>query len=107
GLGGPARTLASEIGCRVTVLDLTGAFCRAGELLTARTGLSDRVSFRQGDALAMPFPDASFDAVWTQHSSMNIDDKQRLYGEIRSSTGAQSDGALRRGLRRRRPERVA
>lgn len=82
GLGGPARTLASEFGCTVEVLDLTEEFCRAGEMLTARTGLSHLVSFRHGNALQMPYPDASFDVVWTQHSSMNIADKERLYGEI-------------------------
>lgn len=82
GLGGPARTLASEFGCTVTVLDLTETFCRAGEELTARVGLSERVQFRLGDALAMPFAGGTFDLVWTQHSSMNIPDKERLYREI-------------------------
>jgi SAM-dependent methyltransferase len=51
-------------------------------MLTARSGLSDRVVFRHGDALALPFPDAAFDLAWTQHSSMNIADKRRLYTEI-------------------------
>jgi SAM-dependent methyltransferase len=83
GLGGPARTLAHEFGSRVTVLDLTEEYCQVGEELTRRTGLADRVRFRHGDALALPFPDASFDAVWTQHSSMNIEDKERLYESIR------------------------
>lgn len=83
GLGGPARTLAVEFGCQVTVLDLTDEYCRAGEVLTARTGLDDRVSFQRGNALDPPFTDASFDVVWTQHSSMNIADKKRLYGQAR------------------------
>ena len=82
GLGGPARTLASEFGCAVEVLDLTEEFCRTGEMLTARTGSSDLVSFRHGSALDMPYSNASFDLVWTQHSSMNIADKERLYAEI-------------------------
>src|ERR671916_259101 len=82
GLGGPARTLASEFGCTVEVLDITEEYCRAGEVLTARTGLGDLVSFRHGSALEMPYQDASFDVVWTQHSSMNIADKERLYKEI-------------------------
>ncbi len=81
GLGGPARTLASAFDCKVTVLDLTESFCRVGEDLTRRVGLADRVRFRHGDALAMPFADGSFDAVWTQHSSMNIPDKIVLYAE--------------------------
>lgn len=82
GLGGPARTLAAETGCTVTVLDLTEEYCAVGEMLTARTGLGDRVTFQHGNALDMPFPDGTFDAVWTQHSTMNIEDKERLYTEI-------------------------
>lgn len=81
GLGGTARTLALEAESRVTVLDLTAAFVAVGRRLTARTGLSDRVRFAQGDATRLPFGAASFDAVWTQHSSMNISDKAALYAE--------------------------
>jgi SAM-dependent methyltransferase len=35
-----------------------------------------------GNALAIPFPDGSFDVVWTEHASMNIPDKARLYSEL-------------------------
>lgn len=83
GLGGPARSLAAEFGATVTVLDITEAYCRVGEMLTARTGLSERVTFRTGNALDLPFERESFDVVWTQHSSMNIEDKERLYREVR------------------------
>jgi SAM-dependent methyltransferase len=81
GIGGPARTLA-EAGCSVTVLDLTEEFCRTGAALTERVGLADRVTFRHASALAIPFEDGAFDAAWTQHSSMNVEDKERLYAEI-------------------------
>ena len=53
GLGGPARTLAKEFGCHVTVVDLTESYVRTGAALTARLGLGDRVSHRQGDALTL------------------------------------------------------
>jgi len=79
GLGGPARTLAAEHGCQVTIVDLTESYVRTGEALTARLELQDRVTHRQGDALALDVPPASFDAVWTQNSGMNIADKGRLY----------------------------
>jgi len=79
GLGGPARTLAVKYGCRVTVIDLTESYVRAGELLTERLRLGDRVSHRVGDALELPFPAGTFDIVWTQNSGMNIADKERLY----------------------------
>ena len=82
GIGGPARTLARDLGCRVTVLDATPAFCEAGTLLTARTGLADLVEFRHGSALAMPFADGAFDLVWMQNVGMHIADKGRLYAEI-------------------------
>jgi SAM-dependent methyltransferase len=83
GLGGPARTLAQDFGCRVTVLDITAEFCQVGADLTARTGLADRVAFEHASALEMPFPDGTFDVAWTQHSSMNVQDKRALYTEIR------------------------
>ncbi|HVB63546.1 MAG TPA: class I SAM-dependent methyltransferase, partial [Nitrolancea sp.] len=81
GFGGPARTLAATYGCSIVVLDLTETYCQVGEMLTRRCNLSDHVLFRHGDARAIPFHDASFDLVWTQHSSMNIPDKQRMYAE--------------------------
>jgi SAM-dependent methyltransferase len=79
GLGGPARMLAVEFGCRVTSIDLTESYVRVAEMLTERLGLGDRVSHRVGNALALPFDDASFDAVWTQNSGMNVEDKRGLY----------------------------
>ena len=48
GVGGPARTLAVEFGCRVTTIDLTESFVRAAAMLTARLGLEDRVTHQVG-----------------------------------------------------------
>ena len=79
GLGGPARTLAAEFGCQVTVVDPTESYVRTGEALTARLRLTDRVSHRVGDALAVDTAGGMFDVVWTQNSGMNIADKERLY----------------------------
>ncbi len=82
GMGGPARTIASEIGCKVEVVDLTEEFIHAGEMLTEHTQLTDKVTFKLGSALEMPYADATFDAVITQHAAMNIQDKAGLYREI-------------------------
>ena len=81
GVGGPARTLAVEYGCQVIGLDLTEAFCETAELLTSKVGLSNQVTFKQGSALDLPFEDTSFDAVWTQNTIMNINDKARVFAE--------------------------
>jgi len=82
GVGGPSRCLAAEFGCRVTGIDLTDEYCRVATMLAERVGLADLVDYRQGDALDLPFPDASFDVVWTQHAAMNIADKPTLYREM-------------------------
>ena len=79
GLGGPARTLAVEFGCCVTVVDLTESYVQAAGELTSRLGLGDRVTHHVGNALELTFDDGVFDVVWTQNSGMNIADKERLY----------------------------
>ncbi|HYZ43154.1 MAG TPA: class I SAM-dependent methyltransferase [Stellaceae bacterium] len=83
GLGGPSRYLASRYGCRVSGVDLTAEFVRVAEMLTRLTGLVEKVDYRQGDALALPFEDRGFDVVWSQNAAMNIADRDRLYREMR------------------------
>jgi ubiquinone/menaquinone biosynthesis C-methylase UbiE len=82
GIGGPSRYLASKFGCQVTGLDLTPEFVALAGMLAQRTRLADKVTYRQGNALDLPFPDASFDVVWSQNAAMNIADRDRLYGEM-------------------------
>jgi ubiquinone/menaquinone biosynthesis C-methylase UbiE len=82
GIGGPSRCIARAFGCRVTGIDLTEAYCRVATMLAERTGLSRLCDYRQGDALNLPFADAVFDVVWTQHVAMNIPDKAALYREM-------------------------
>ena len=79
GLGGPARTLAEVYGCSVTGIDLTQEFCSAAQELSRWVGLADKVSFAQGDATALPYAAASFDAAMTIHVAMNIAAKDALY----------------------------
>jgi MPBQ/MSBQ methyltransferase len=83
GLGGPSRYIAWRYGCRVSGIDLTAEFVRVAEMLTRLTRLMERVDYRQGDALHLPFEDMSFDVVWSQNAAMNIADRDRLYGEMR------------------------
>lgn len=83
GLGGPARLLASQFECDVVGVGLTAEYCHAASELTRTVGLDSRVSFRTADALDLPFEDGAFDVVWSQHCSMNIEDKQLLYREMR------------------------
>ncbi len=81
GIGGPSRLLAAEFGCDVTGVDLTPEFVAAARALTEQCGLSERCRFQVGDATALPFESDSFDAAWTQHVVMNIEDRQSFYNE--------------------------
>src|SRR5215831_19610793 len=82
GLGGPSRYLAWHYGCRVSGVDLTAEFVRVAEMLTRLTGLVDKVDYRQGNALDLPFEDETFGVVWSQNAAMNIADRERLYREM-------------------------
>jgi SAM-dependent methyltransferase len=82
GIGGPSRYVAATYGCDVIGIDLTEGYCQVATLLTDRVGLGDRVEYRPGNALAMPFDDGAFEAAYTQHVAMNIEDKARLYAEV-------------------------
>ena len=82
GIGGPARYMSNRFGCRVTGIDLTAEFCEAARHLTGLLGMQAKVDFEHGDALAMPFADASFDGAYSMNVSMNIADKAALYREI-------------------------
>ncbi len=81
GLGGPSRYLAATFDCRVIGIDLSPSFVEAATFLAERAGLAEAVTYDCADAQALPYPDGSFDVVWTQHVAMNIADRGRLYGE--------------------------
>jgi SAM-dependent methyltransferase len=81
GIGGPARTLASEFGCDVVGIDIVEEYCRAATLFTERVGLADKVRFQHGNALDLPFEDEEFDAVWFEHTLLNIEAKGVAFEE--------------------------
>ncbi len=83
GLGGAARYFASEHGCQVTGIELSGEYVDVANALAARVGLGDRVSCQQGSALALPFEPGSFDGAYMFHVGMNIEDKAKLFREVR------------------------
>jgi len=83
GLGGAARYFADAHGCRVTGIDLSGEYVGVANALAARVGLGKRVSCEQGSALALSFEPESFDGAYMLHVGMNIDDKAKLFAEVR------------------------
>jgi ubiquinone/menaquinone biosynthesis C-methylase UbiE len=82
GLGGPARYIAWKAGCEVTGLDLTASRVEGATELTLAAGLSDQVRFRQGNALSLPFADASFSLAISQEAFAHIPDKPTLVAGV-------------------------
>jgi SAM-dependent methyltransferase len=81
GVGGTARYLAGQFGCRVTTVDLTEEYCDTSHWLNQLVGLDGNISVHHGDVTDLPFPSASFTVVMSQHVQMNVADKTRLYEE--------------------------
>lgn len=94
GIGGPSRYLAETRGCRVTGVDLTPSFVETATALARRVGLADRVHYRQASALELPFDSGAFDGAWMMHVGMNVEDKGRLFREIRRVLAAGSQFAI-------------
>jgi SAM-dependent methyltransferase len=83
GIGGASRFFARERGCRVTGIDLTEDYVRTAEALSRRVGLGGMVSYRQANAVAVPFAGAAFDGAYMIHVGMNIEDKAALFAGVR------------------------
>jgi cyclopropane fatty-acyl-phospholipid synthase-like methyltransferase len=81
GIGGPARWFAAKCSVCVTGVDLTPEFCAAAEALNRATGLADKITIKNGSALALPVPDNNFDRAYSQNVIMNIADKRQFYRE--------------------------
>jgi SAM-dependent methyltransferase len=83
GIGGTARYIAERSGCHVVAVDLTEEYCQTARWLNQLAGLDDRISVRQADVTDLPFEDATFTLMFTQHVQMNVADKALLYEEAR------------------------
>ncbi|OBK32603.1 SAM-dependent methyltransferase [Mycobacterium sp. 1245111.1] len=94
GIGGTARFVAGQRGCQVTAVDLTEEYCETARWLNGLVGLDELISVQQADVTELPFADATFDVVVSQHVQMNIADKPSLYREVRRVLGSEGRLAL-------------
>ena len=83
GIGGTARYVAERYGCHVTAVDITAEYCETARWLNQLVGLDDRIIVRQSDVTDLPFDNATFTLVFSQHVQMNVADKALLYQEAR------------------------
>lgn len=83
GSGGIAVHLATaHAPTRVIGLDVEVPVIEAARQRAAQKGLTDRVSFTLARPGPLPFPDESFEIVFSKDAIVHIADKDFIYGEI-------------------------
>lgn len=81
GNGAAPIYLATAHGCEVTGLNLSERENEVARRRAEEEGVADRVEIRHGDFHDLPFPDASFDVVWSQESLLHAVDKRGVLEE--------------------------
>jgi arsenite methyltransferase len=82
GPGTSAVQLARETDCRVVGVELAPASVAEARQRAAAAGVAARVEFLQGDAEALPFPDASTDGVVSECAFCTFPDKSAAAREF-------------------------
>ncbi len=94
GLAGPVLDVATGTGdfvfeltqkrgvSLITGLDFSREMLLRAQAKAQRRGLSGRVTFLMGDALALPFPDGAFASVTSGFSLRNVIDLRQVIGEM-------------------------
>ncbi|HEX6243884.1 MAG TPA: methyltransferase domain-containing protein, partial [Polyangiales bacterium] len=75
------RVVRERPDLRVDAIDISATMVRRARALAEREGVADKLTFQQGDALQLPFDNASFDAVWCAGPLKQINDKPRALQE--------------------------
>jgi sarcosine/dimethylglycine N-methyltransferase len=81
GLAGPARYFAHRFGASVVGVELTPSRVKGASELTRLVGLHDRVRIVEGNVMATPLADKSFDVVISQEALLHIPDRRRALAE--------------------------
>jgi len=71
GYAGSARWLTAKFGCHCTALNLSERENERARELNAGAGLAERIDVIDGAFEDLPFPDASFDLLWSQDAFLH------------------------------------
>lgn len=76
-----ANTLDADNDCKVTGITLSPVQASRATERSRELGLRSRSQFLVADAMSMPFPDSSFDLVWSLESGEHMPDKAKFLQE--------------------------
>ena len=78
GFSGSARYLAKNYGWEVVVLNLSDAENQRGRKMNKEQGLDHLIEVVDGNFANIPYPDASFDIVWSQDAILHSDNRPQV-----------------------------
>jgi SAM-dependent methyltransferase len=80
-VGSGLGLLATEVASEADGVHVVGVEMSSAQIAAAAT--SPRVTYRQGDAHALDFPDGSFDLVYARYLLEHVSNPERVVGEMR------------------------
>ncbi|NES82946.1 MAG: methyltransferase domain-containing protein [Moorea sp. SIO2B7] len=83
GYGGAARYLAKTYGCSVCCLNLSERQNQRNRQLNQQQNLAHLVEVTQGSFEDIPYPDNSFNIVWSQDAILHSSDRTQVFEEIK------------------------
>jgi tocopherol O-methyltransferase len=81
GIGGSSLYLADKLQGEVVGITLSPLQANRAQERAAAAKLSDRATFKVANALDIPYPDNTFDLVWTLESGEHMPDKEKFLRE--------------------------
>jgi len=82
GIGGSSRYISRKFGAQAEGITLSDVQAARANELSKEQGLGQQCHFQVADALDQPFPDNSFDLVWSMESGEHMPDKRKFVGEL-------------------------
>ncbi len=82
GYGGAMRFLAKEYGCKAVALNLSEVENERDRKMNKEQGLDHRIDVVDGSFEELPFPDGSFDVVWSQDAILHSGDREKVMREV-------------------------
>ena len=82
GIGGPMREIVKVSGAHVVGLNINAYQLAKCERYNRKAGIADRTGLLEGDFMAIPAKDASFDAVYQIGATCHTSDKVGVFSEI-------------------------
>lgn len=82
GYGGAARYLAKKYGCQVVALNLSEVENERDRKMNEDQGLDHLITVVDGSFEEIPYPDFSFDLVWSQDAILHSGNREQVIKEV-------------------------